>query len=220
MTTVNTDSNGTAYASHFESAEHEYKTSKEGVWLFLATEILMFGGLFVAYAIFKNLYPDIFLEGSRSLNKWLGGFNTVVLLTSSLTMALSINYLQSGDRRKAQINLWLTLLCACCFMVVKYFEYQHKIHVGTLPNNFFNAELLTEGIPKNVAMFYGLYFVMTGLHGLHVLVGMGLIYWLILRNKRGDFTPYKYTAVEGVGLYWHLVDLIWIYLFPLMYLVT
>lgn len=207
------------HAHHFESAEHEYVSGKEGVWLFLTTEILMFGGLFVAYALFKSIYPEMFRAAHTYLDWKLGALNTVVLLTSSLTMALSIHYIQKGENKKAIMNLWITLLCAAGFMVVKYFEYSHKIHVGMVPNKFFTF-VLPEGTPDNLAMFFGLYFVMTGLHGIHVLVGMGLIYWIIHRTKRGDFHPKKYTAVEGVGLYWHLVDLIWIYLFPLLYLVS
>ena len=212
------------HAHHFESAEHEYLSGKEGVWLFLTTEILMFGGLFVAYILFKNLYPQVFHDGGKLLDWRLGGLNTIVLLTSSLTMALSIHYVQKGKNSQAIACLWITLICAAAFMVVKYFEYSHKIHMGTLPNKFFHLheELPSElgEVPKNLALFFGLYFVMTGLHGIHVLVGMGLIYWMIVRTKRGDFHPKKYTALEGVGLYWHLVDLIWIYLFPLLYLVS
>ena len=206
------------HAHHFESKEAEYKAGKEGVWLFMTTEILMFGGLFVAYLLFKIRYPQIFLSGHHYLDWRMGALNTVVLLTSSLTMALSIHYIQKGQNAKAKWNLWVTLLCAAIFMVVKYFEYSAKIHHGTLPGKFFTHTLAGED-PGNLAMFFGLYFVMTGLHGIHVTVGIGLIYWIIRRLDRGDFHPTKYTAVEGVGLYWHLVDLIWIYLFPLLYLV-
>ena len=206
------------HAHHFESAEHEYLAGKEGVWLFLTTEILMFGGLFIAYIMFKSRYPELFVTGHHYLNWKLGALNTVVLLTSSLTMALSIHFIQKGQNDKAKLSLWITLACAAIFMVVKYFEYTHKIHVGTLPNKFFSFNV-PEGEAKNLALYFGLYFVMTGLHGIHVLVGIGLIYWIIRRLGRGDFHPKKYTAVEGVGLYWHLVDLIWIYLFPLLYLV-
>lgn len=210
------------HAHHFESAEHEYVSGKEGVWLFLTTEILMFGGLFVAFVLFKIIYPDIFHSGHELLDWRLGALNTLILLTSSLTMALSIHYIQKGQNDKATLNLVITLLCAAGFMIVKYFEYTHKIHVGLLPNKFFNptAEAhIPADAPQNLALFLGLYFVMTGLHGIHVLVGMGVITWIIIRLRRGDFGPRRYTAVEGVGLYWHLVDLIWIYLFPLFYLV-
>jgi len=222
---MSTVSHSHDHAHHFDSAEHEYKAGKEGVWLFLLTEVMMFGGLFVAYIIFKIRYPDIFLAGHKLLDWRLGALNTFVLLTSSLTMALSIHYIQKGENAKAKLQLWLTILFALVFMVVKYFEYSGKIAHGILPNKFWapGAEYLTqkgfESIPTNLALFFGLYFVMTGLHGIHVLVGIGLIYWIICRLKRGDFGQIGRTAVEGVGLYWHLVDLIWIFLFPLLYLV-
>lgn len=202
------------HAHHFESLEHEYSTSKNGLWLFIVSEIVMFGGLFVAYIIFRGMYPEVFAEGSTHLNRIMGAINTVVLIFSSLTMALAIHYIQKGKNRLAMINLGITWLCALTFMIVKYFEYTHKIHVGLLPGNFFHHEATTLNLP----LFFGLYFVMTGLHGIHVLVGMGLIAWLMIRLKRGDFKPNKYTAVEGVGLFWHVVDLIWIYIFPLYYL--
>ena len=170
------------------------------------------------------MYPTVFHAGGEMLDWKLGALNTIVLLFSSLTMALAIHYIQKAQNGKAIMCLWITLLCAAAFMVVKYFEYSHKIHAGTLPNKFFELkEVLpatVQEVPKNLALFFGLYFVMTGLHGVHVLVGMGLILWIIMRIKRGDFHPKKYTAVEGVGLYWHLVDLIWIYLFPLLYLTS
>src|SRR5690606_19791548 len=194
------------------------KAGIHGVWVFLVTEILMFSGLFVAYAIFKNIYPEVFHEGHKYLDWRLGATNTVVLLFSSLTMALSIHYVRANDRKKAMMNLLITIACGAIFMVIKYFEYSAKIHHGTLPGAFFS---MAEGVEnKNLALFFGLYFCMTGLHGFHVLTGMALIGWVALRLKKGEFGPHHYTAVEGVGLFWHLVDLIWIYLFPLMYLVS
>lgn len=202
------------HAHHFTSREHQYASSKEGIWLFMLTEIMMFGGLFVAYAMFKSLYPHIFEEGSSYLNTVMGGINTVVLLTSSLTMALAIHYIQKGKNDAAFIQLFLTVLCACGFMVIKYFEYQHKIHVGQLPGEHFTFA----GKNPNTALFFGIYFVMTGLHGIHVLTGIGLISWLMIKLKKGHFNPNYYTPVEGVGLFWHVVDLIWIFLFPLFYL--
>ncbi|MCP5499188.1 MAG: cytochrome c oxidase subunit 3 family protein [Leptospiraceae bacterium] len=256
------------HAHHFQSAEHQYSSSKQGIWLFMVTEILMFGGLFVAYLIYHSLYPEIFHHASQLLNVKMGAVNTVVLITSSLTMALSIYFLQINDTKKAAASLAITFACAMTFMVVKYFEYSHKIHMGTVPGNYayildkngervkpkvealveqsagmtnreleeklhmnrteldhykaliklqtFNGE---ESTGKNWPLFFGFYFVMTGLHGIHVLMGAGLIFWLLLRTIRGDFSSAYYTPVEGVGLFWHIVDLIWIYLFPLLYLV-
>jgi len=207
------------HAHHFDSAEHEYSSSKQGIWLFLVTEILMFGGLFVAYSIYHSLYPEIFKAGSEFVDWRLGATNTVILITSSLTMALGIYYIQKGKTQMASINLFLTILCGMGFMIIKYIEYSHKIHEGWLPSHFASAEF-AQSLPAHGLMYFGFYFVMTGIHGLHVLIGMGLITWVLIRNIRGDFGPKYYTAVEGVGLFWHVVDLIWIYLFPLFYLVT
>lgn len=204
------------HAHHFDSAEHEYLASKLGIWLFLSTEILMFGTLFVAYVIYHGLYPEVFLKGSEFLSWQYGAVNTVVLLTSSLTMALGIYYLQKGKQKAAVANLWFTVFCGAVFMCIKYVEYSHKIHLGLMPGSWFTGD--TMGL-ENLPLYFSFYFMMTGLHGLHVLIGMGLISWVAIRAMRGEFGPRRYTAVEGVGLFWHLVDLIWIYLFPLLYLV-
>lgn len=215
------------HAHHFENAEHEYQSSKQGVWLFLCTEILMFGGLFVAYAIFHSLFPETFKVGSKFTDVRYGATNTVVLLASSLSMALGIYYNQMRDKKKALIALGITLVCGCIFMAIKYIEYSHKIHLGLLPGSWYHgnpAELAHEvgglAIPSNIGLYFSFYFMMTGIHGLHVLVGMGLITWVTIRTARGEFGPGYYTPVEGVGLFWHLVDLVWIYLFPLLYLVS
>lgn len=211
MSTVNTHE----HAHHFNSLDHQHEAGKLGVWLFLATEILMFGGLFVGYLIYHGLYPEMFEEGARHLDWRLGAFNTVVLLISSYTMAAGVHHAQKGNNDKLIRNLIITIACAAVFMVVKYFEYTHKIHEGLLPGQFFSYP----DAAQNLGQYFSFYFCMTGLHGSHVLVGVGLMIWLIVRAKRGDFNENKYTAVEGVGLFWHLVDLIWIYLFPLLYLV-
>lgn len=217
MTTASKTDKTFHHAHHFESAHHQYTSSKQGIWLFLCTEILMFGGLFVGYLIYHSLYPDVFHRGSEMLNVPMGTFNTVVLLFSSLTMAMAISFVQQGKKNPATLAMLVTVLCAITFMVVKYFEYSHKIHDGLLPGKFFtNAEL--KDVP-NAAMFFGFYFVMTGIHGVHVVVGAILIIWVMLKNMRGKVGPEYYTPVEGVGLFWHVVDLVWIYLFPLLYLV-
>jgi len=212
------------HAHHFDSAEHEYSSSKQGIWAFLCTEILMFGGLFVAYAYFHHLYPEVFKWGSKHFLDWrLGAVNTVVLLFSSLTMALGIYYSQMRNKQRAVQMLWITVACGAIFMVIKYFEYSHKFHEGWYPGMWFAADALKEqiaaGAPTNIPLYTSFYFMMSGLHGLHVLVGMGLIAWVAIRANKGEFGPEYYTPVEGVGLFWHLVDLVWIYLFPLLYLV-
>jgi cytochrome c oxidase subunit 3 len=206
------------HAHHYDSAEHEYNTSKFGTWLFLCTEILMFGGLFVGYIIYHRMYPETFKVGATFLDWKLGALNTVVLLVSSFTMVLGIYFAQLGQKKKSLINLYITLICGAIFMVVKYIEYSHKIHLGLLPGELFSYT--GEGFDvANLAMYFSFYFCMTGLHGTHVLVGMGLIGWVIYRSHKGEFSPEYYTPIECVGLFWHLVDLIWIYLFPLLYLV-
>jgi cytochrome c oxidase subunit 3 len=241
MSTVSSETGHFHHAHHFESAEHQYSSAKQGVWLFMVTEILMFGGLFVAYLIYKSLYAPIFHVGSSYLDVRLGSINTVVLIFSSFTMALGIYYNQTNQRKKAIISLLITVVCALTFMVIKYFEYSHKIHLGLLPGKFFDnpefiqkvvdfaekASLTTSAEPtvdiktlKKIApLYFGFYFVMTGLHGLHVIIGACLILWVTIKTAKGQFGPEYYTPVEGVGLFWHIVDLIWIYLFPLLYLV-
>lgn len=218
MSTVKVSRKSGEYAHHFKDAHHEYDTTKHGVWSFLLTEILMFGGLFVAYAIFYNMNPAAWEAGSRLLDWKMGAINTVVLLVSSFTMALGIYYCQKNDKNKAVLNLAITIVCGCIFMVIKYFEYSHKIHEGILPGKLFTYTGPEVAGVEGVHWFFSIYFCMTGLHGFHVLIGMGLILWVLLRAAKGEFGPNYYTPVEGVGLFWHLVDLIWIYLFPLLYL--
>ena len=222
MSTVKT-SHEHHHAHHFNSAEHEYSAAKLGTWTFLVTEILMFGGLFVGYILYHGKYPEMFHVGSKFLDWKLGALNTVVLLISSLTMALGIYYAQRDDKRKSLINLYITMACGFVFLIVKYFEYHHKIELGLLPGQYFKptepaTQALLQEFP-NLPMYFSFYFCMTGLHGSHVIAGMGLIVWVIIRTHRGEFGPKYYTPVECVGLFWHLVDLIWIYLFPLLYLV-
>lgn len=203
-------------AQHFQTEIQEYESAKLGIWLFLVTEILLFGGLFVIYIVFRGLYPEMFHEASRFLNRPLGALNTVVLICSSFTMAMAVNRTQAEDTKKAIHFLALTLLFAATFMVVKYFEYTHKIHEGLLPGFHFSYEAIHH---SKAPLFFSLYFMMTGLHGIHVLGGMGLILWVLVKSKLGHFNRNYSTPVEITGIYWHLVDLIWIYLFPLLYLI-
>jgi len=202
---------------HFADAEQEFTSNKFGFWLFLATEILLFGGLFVAYVVFRSMYPETFHQAHLHLNRTMGGTNTVVLICSSLSMALAVRAAQTGQRNRQVILLVVTLLFAATFMVIKFFEYKEKIQHGYLPGYWYTPHF--EGDPVNGNLFFGLYFMMTGLHGLHVLAGMVAIIWVLRKAARGMFSPSWYTPVELVGMYWHLVDLIWIYLFPLFYLI-
>jgi len=236
------------HAHHFETLEQQNASHKLGMWAFLVQELLFFAGLFMAYIAMRYFYDSTFTEvQERNLLSIPMGFtNTLVLLTSSLTMALAVReaqltpVLDNEDARKHRSKmvkyLVVTAALACVFLVIKYFEYSHKIHLGILPGNLYNfAEwpvyrdgedilgVITENgtvdVTKAPHVFFSLYFVMTGVHGLHVVIGIGVILWLALRGKRGEFNLENHSAVENVGLYWHLVDLIWIFLFPLLYLV-
>lgn len=213
---------------HFDNAAQQQDAAKLGMWIFLTTEILMFSGLFLAYFFLRYEYPDMVLEAHEHLDKVMGGINTVVLLGSSLTMALAIRSLQLNKIKQAQGLLFATLAAATLFLVIKYFEYQAKFEHGTLPGPWYAEHIVdtAAGVQGSVTrwfgganLFFGLYFVMTGIHAIHVMIGMGLITWLLVKNARGRFSADYYTPVEGVGLYWHLVDLIWIFAFPLLYLV-
>ena len=214
MNTVNRTKGESAH--HFRDAEHEFETSKFGIWLFLCTEILMFGGLFVAYFLFSRLYPETFVEGAKYLDWKYGAVNTAVLLLSSFTMVLGIYYAQHNETKKCVNSLIVTLICGFIFMFIKYLEYSHKIELGLLPGDMFT---FGEASSSNLALYFSVYYCMTGLHGSHVIIGMGLILWCIIRARRGEFNSKYYTPIECVGLFWHLVDLIWIYLFPLLYLI-
>ncbi len=201
---------------HFTDAEQQRESAKLGMWIFLVTEILLFGGLFCAYAIYRSWNPDIFHNAHVFLNVYLGTTNTCVLIISSVTMALAIRAIQMGKKNQTLTYLITTLILAGAFLVIKYFEYAHKFHEGQLPGKFYTFTGI-EG--TNPHVFFSMYFLMTGLHGIHVIGGMSVITWLIIKTKQGKFSDQYYTPVEMTGLYWHLVDLIWIFLFPLFYLV-
>ncbi|MGB5107117.1 MAG: cytochrome c oxidase subunit 3 family protein [Candidatus Zixiibacteriota bacterium] len=201
---------------HFHDVGQQADAAKLGMWLFLLTEILLFGGLFCAYAIFRSWYPEMFWEAHKQLNVVLGSINTVALITSSVTMALAIRSMQLNNRKHTIWFLAATLAFAATFLVIKYFEYEHKIHLGQLPGKYYTYTGL-EG--NNPHIFFSVYFAMTGLHGFHVLVGMALIVWMMIRTSKGTISSEYYTPIEMTGLYWHLVDLIWIFLFPLLYLI-
>ncbi|MCU0231355.1 MAG: cytochrome c oxidase subunit 3 [Acidobacteria bacterium] len=293
-------------AHHFDTPEQQVASGKLGMWIFLATEILLFGGLFCAYAVYRAMHPEIFDYAHLYLSKELGGVNTVVLLTSSLTMAWGVRAAQLGQKKILVWMLSLTLAFAVMFLGIKFVEYKAKWEEGLLPGKRFHptapphvndgkaaepghhalqeqmlpmmpgaapapvppavpppaaaaaaapadpaaapagpkpgelssliqpappgppglaaGEVAPLGaaknlVPKNVQIFFGIYFMMTGLHALHVLAGMAVIAWLLKRSLRGEFGPAYFAPVDLGGLYWHLVDLIWIFLFPLMYLI-
>lgn len=201
---------------HFADAEQQKDSAVLGMWIFLLTEILLFGGLFCFYAIFRSWYPEMFINAHQHLDVVMGGINTLVLITSSVTMALAIRSVQLDDTRASVRYLAVTLALAGVFLVIKYFEYSHKFHLGQLPGKFYTFDGI-EG--SNPHVFFSVYFLMTGLHGIHVIGGMGVIAWLMSRTRRNHFSSDYYTPLELTGLYWHLVDLIWIFLFPLLYLI-
>jgi cytochrome c oxidase subunit III len=201
---------------HFTDSEQQHESAKLGMWIFLITEVLLFGGLFVAYAVFRSLNPDMFYQAHKFLNLKLGATNTFVLITSSVTMVLAVRAMEAGNKRATLINLYFTLLLATIFLIIKFFEYSHKFELGQLPGKFYTFK----GVPgTNPHIFFGIYFAMTGLHAVHVIGGMSIITWIAIRTQKGQFSPAYYTPLELTGLYWHLVDIIWIYLFPMLYLI-
>ena len=271
-------------AHHFESPVQQYESARLGMWLFLVTEILFFGGLFCAYTVYRVNHPEIFIFGHHFLDKNLGAINTVVLICSSATIAWAVRAAQLKQIRILKLMLVLTLVCAFGFLGIKYVEYSHKWHAGLLWAKSFNphleghgeeshgaaegdheavesetvaapvdeteepapaqaadpersnfapaaegpAGLASEDIethdeviatPENAQTFFSIYFLMTGLHGIHVIGGIGAMFWLLMCARRGDFDGGHFTKVDMVALYWHLVDLIWIYLFLLLYLI-
>jgi len=202
---------------HFKDMDQQFNAAKIGMWLFLVTEVLMFGGLFIGYGIMHSRHPEAFMAAHHHLNRTLGALNTVVLLLSSFTMVMAVWAAQTSRKKLVILFLLITLLCAGTFMVVKYYEYSHKFHEGLLPGKYYTHE--GDTVPGQF-MFFSFYFMMTGLHGIHVLLGMVVISWLLFRAIRGDFSAEYFSPVDITGLYWHLVDLIWIYVFPLMYLIS
>ena len=197
---------------------HEHRDdvgAKMGMWLFLFTEILLFGGLFVLYSVTLQRYPHEFHLASKELDTVVGTINTMVLITSSLFAALSVIALQRGEAKRCKLFILLTIVLALVFLVNKYFEWGVKFHHGLYPG----AAVLAAR-PVGEQAFFGLYFTMTGLHGLHVIIGMALLGWVYRQVHTGRLNKDRNVTLENAGLYWHLVDLIWIYLFPLYYLIT
>lgn len=277
---------------HFENADQQYQSAKLGMWLFLATEILLFGGLFCAYAVYRANNPEIFVFGHHFLDKNLGALNTVILICSSFTIAWAVRAAQLRQMRILRLMLWLTIACAVGFLSVKYVEYSHKWHDGLLWASRYNpqaahgghagdvpgdpavgaagqagpaamsngageaaaapapggepsaaverstiapaaagpaglagpaAAIADEDLivaePANARIYFSIYFLMTGLHGIHVLGGIGAMLWLLWGVRQGIFASGHFTRVDLVALYWHVVDLVWIYLFLLLYLI-
>ncbi len=202
---------------HWRNQAEEFDGLKLGFWLFLTTEVLLFAGIFCAYTLFRSMYPTAWAEGSSNLDWRWGGLNTVVLLISSYTMAASIYCFQVNKPSRARANLLFTLVCGALFVAIKLtFEYIPKWSLGKRPGNLFDYPF---GQDPHLPLWWSVYYCGTSLHALHVIIGMILIGRVYLKSLKGTYGPTYYTGVEIAGLYWHLVDLIWIFLFPLLYLI-
>ncbi len=209
------------HAAHqFENVEQQHDTSTFGMWVFLSTEVMFFGALFGAFAVYRYRYPNAWGVGSHHLNELFGGVNTAVLLTSSLAVALAVRAAQEGKSRTVVRLLLVTVAMAFVFLVIKGMEYYGEYREGLIPLlNFTNPDpAIQNADPGKVQLFMVFYFVMTALHGLHVLGGIGLLSTIAFFAHRGKYTPAYNTPVELAGLYWHFVDLVWVFLFPLLYL--
>ena len=200
---------------HFDTLEQQRDASTLGMWAFVVQEALFFGGLFTAYLVYRTLYPQAFVLGSHELDILLGGINTAVLISSSLTMALAVWAAQTGHRKQLVGFLTATLVLGCAFLVVKYFEYSAKFQHHLVPGAHFSFPGAEEG---HVELFFSLYFAMTGMHAIHMIIGGAILVVYIWLAMKGKFTPEYSHPVELFGLYWHFVDIVWIFLFPLLYL--
>ena len=205
-----------ASAHQFDDAEQQHDASTLGMWVFLVTEIMFFAGMFTVYVAYRSLYPDGFAHASHHLDVLLGTINTTVLITSSLTMALAVHAAQLGRRRPLLIFLVLTMALGSTFLVIKGFEYAHKFREGLVPGPWFSYHGADAGAQQ---LFLSIYFAMTGVHAAHMVIGLGVLGTLVWQARRGRYGKSYYTPVELSGLYWHFVDIVWIFLFPLLYLI-
>jgi cytochrome c oxidase subunit 3 len=203
-------------AHHFDNLEQQAEATTLGMWVFLVTEVLFFGGLFLVYTVYRSKYPDAFAAASHEMVVWAGTLNTAVLITSSLTMALAVNAAQTGNRRLLMLLLAVTMLFGCVFLGVKAFEYYTEFKEHHLPGPGFQFE--AEHF-RHAQIFFSLYFVMTGLHALHMIIGLGIMSVMLWWAYSGIVTREYYSPIEISGLYWHFVDIVWIFLFPLLYLI-
>jgi cytochrome c oxidase subunit III len=204
----------------FETMDQQRETATLGMWVFLTTEVLFFGGMFMTYTLNRSTYPDVFSEASKTITLWIGALNTVVLIASSFTMAMSVWASQVGKKRLLTLCLVLTLMLGCVFLGIKGVEYHNKYVEHHIPGWNYQFEPGADvATNAHTQLFFSLYFAMTGLHALHMVVGAGLLIWLIKQSLGGRFTPTYNTPVELIGLYWHFVDIVWIFLFPLLYLI-
>jgi cytochrome c oxidase subunit III len=218
---------------HFETEEQQREAGTFGMWLFLLTEIMFFGGLFFAYLLYRNWYNPAFVAASNQLSIPLGTANTAILITSGFFMALAVWAAELRKKTLLVVFLILTTVFGVAFLGVKYFEYKEKWEKHHIPGASFDIsefvnphaygikeEPLSPDMAQKTQVFFSLYFAMTGMHALHMIIGVGLLFWLIPRSRRGDFTEGYVAPIENFALYWHFVDIVWIFLFPLLYLIN
>lgn len=208
-------------AIQFDTPEQQHRAATLGMWAFLATEILFFGGLFTGYAVYRALYPETFMAASRTLDLTLGTINTAILLASSLTMALAVRAAERGEGRRIQQFLLATIVLGAGFLGIKAWEYWHKFDEHLFPGRHFAWGGMSEAGAEfgPAQLFFSFYFAMTGCHAVHMLIGIGLLGLLFYQARQGRFSSEYSAPVENVGLYWHFVDIIWVFLFPLLYLI-
>lgn len=204
-------------AHQFDDLDQQREASSLGMWVFLVTEIMFFGGMFTGYTVYRHAYPEVFAEASRRLSVVLGAVNTSILICSSLTMALAVRSAQAGKRRALIGFLVLTTLLGAAFLGIKSVEYAHKFHEHLVPGATFT---FPGPHGQHAELFFSFYFAMTGLHALHMVIGIAILGALVALSWRGRFSPEEYAAIENTGLYWHFVDIVWIFLFPLLYLIS
>lgn len=205
-----------ALAHHFDDLDQQFEAAGLGMWAFLIQEILFFGGLFAVYLIYRMSYPEAFIQGSHYLDITLGGVNTAILICSSLTMALAVFYGQQSKRKQLIMFLVFTVVLGAAFLGIKAIEYTHKFHEHLVPGPFFNP---AETHAPQMQIFFAVYFAMTGMHALHMVIGIGILFYLIYQAQRGRYSKEYNSPIEIFGLYWHFVDIVWIFLFPLLYLI-
>ena len=220
--------NHPALQHHFENMEQQREAGTLGMWVFLVTEIMFFGGMFLAYTLYRRTYGEAFAVASNHLSLPLGTVNTIVLIFSSLTMAMAVYFTQIGKRRPQIISLILTMILGATFLGIKAVEYKDKYDNNLIPGKLipghpFNPDRHEMHIPDdvpngNVALFYWIYFAMTGMHALHMIIGLGILSVILFFSVKGRYNPEYFNPVEITGLYWHFVDIVWIFLFPLLYL--
>jgi len=214
------DSRPSYLAHHFDHPEQQKQAATLGIWIFLVTEVMFFGGLFLGYVVYRGMYPEAWHFGSGKLDITLGAINTIVLIFSSLTMALAVRSAQVGSRRGCANYLLATIALGSAFLVIKAVEYGHKFFPHgdyyLVPGAKFH---LNSPVADQVQIFYSFYFTMTGMHAIHMIIGIGILLYLYVKALKGNYHQHYYNPVEVTGLYWHFVDIVWIFLFPLLYLI-